>query len=153
MLNFCIAELGELVDGTVQLGTMPPLAGQLEPIGRIVFDPQQVRPRDVYWALRVGDYDGSLLAEEAYTRGALGVVLQGRRIEPWAGSFCIAVPDSVAALHRVMRCLHTDRGNLLEKLFSRDEQTSRILKFVWERNQAALESEAETFITRGTIAA
>ena len=152
MLDFCIAELAELVDGKIQFGAMPPLAGNLERIGQIVFDPMQVRSRNVYWALRVGTYDGSMLVEDAFTRGAIGVVLQGRRIEPWAGNFCISVPDGVAALHRLMRCLRTARGNLPKKLFGSGEQTSCILKCVWERNEAGLELEAAALTMQGALA-
>ena len=110
MHNLCVTELGEMVDGRVHLAVMPPLAGMFEPIGQIVFDSREVRPRDVFWAFTARGHDGSCYVDEAFSRGALGVIVSGRRIEPWAGKFCVTVPDSAVALHRLMRCLRRDDG-------------------------------------------
>jgi len=151
-MNLTIEQLGELADGRITLGAMPPLAGKLEPIGRIVFDPQLVGRRDIYWALSVGVFDGALFAGEAFSRGALGVVLAGRRIEPWAGSFCITVTDGLKSLHRLMRCLRTDRGTWPEKVFGADAQTARIVQAVWERNVRELESQTTQLASRGVAA-
>ncbi|MBP89912.1 MAG: hypothetical protein CMJ64_24930 [Planctomycetaceae bacterium] len=152
-MNLTIEQLGELTDGHIWLGAMPPLAGKLEPIGRIVFDPQQVEPRDIYWVMQVGPFDGALFAGEAFTRGALGVVLAGRRIEPWAGSFCITVPDGLQSLHRLMRCLRTDRGTWPEKVFASDAQTARIVQAAWIRDIEELERETVHLGRRGVVAA
>ena len=140
-MKLCIEQLGELTDGCIRLGAMPPLAGKLEPIGRIVFDPQQVEARDIYWALQVGSYDGALFVGEAFARRALGVVLAGRRIEPWAGSFCITVTDGLTSLHRLMRCLRTDRGTWPDRLFPSDARTGRIVEAVWKQDREELERE------------
>src|SRR5262245_34413055 len=98
MLNLCIEELHRIVGGEVRLGLMPPLAGTLEPLRRVVVDSSRARPGDVYWALVGPDYDGAQTAEEAFTRGALGVVVSSRSVEPWAGKFVLRVPDANQAL-------------------------------------------------------
>jgi UDP-N-acetylmuramyl pentapeptide synthase len=98
MLQLCIEELNKIVGGEVKLGLMPPLAGQLEPIRRVIVDSSVARPGDVYWALFGHGYDGANTAEEAYARGALGVVASSRRVEPWAGKFALRVADANLAL-------------------------------------------------------
>lgn len=98
MLNLCIAELHGVIGGDIQLGLMPPLAGKLEPIRRVVVDSAAARPGDVFWALVGPGYEGSRMAEEAFARGALGVVTSTRYIEPWAGKFSVRVADANEAL-------------------------------------------------------
>jgi UDP-N-acetylmuramyl pentapeptide synthase len=132
---------------------MPPLAGKLEPVGRIVFDPQQVQPRDTYWALQVGTFDGALLVGEAFSRGALGVVLEGRKVEPWAGSFCITVTDGLGSLHRLMRCLRTDRGTWPDNVFGNDPQTTAIVQAAWEKDAEKLQALTNQLAHRGAVAA
>jgi UDP-N-acetylmuramyl pentapeptide synthase len=104
-MNLCIGELAELVDGELTLGSLPPLAGAYEPVRRIVVESQQAKPGDVYWALAGRGYDGAPLAVDAYLRGALGVVVAGRHMEPFAGRFSIRVPDANAALLQLASCL------------------------------------------------
>jgi hypothetical protein len=99
MMNLCIEELQRIVGGEVQLGLMPPLAGKLEPLRRVVVDSSAARPGDVYWALVGEDFDGARMAEEAFARGALGVVASSRHVEPWAGKFVLTVRDANVALH------------------------------------------------------
>jgi UDP-N-acetylmuramyl pentapeptide synthase len=98
MLDLCIDELSRVVGGETRLGLMPPLAGHLEPIRRIVVDSAMARPGDVYWALVGAGFDGARTAEEAFARGALGVVTSSRPIEPWAGKFVVRVPNANQAL-------------------------------------------------------
>lgn len=100
MRHYCVGELAEMVGGELSLGVLPPLAGPFEPVRRIVVDCRQVRPGDVYWALTARHDQGAFRAEEAYLRGALGVVVSGRHVEPWAGKFSLRVPDANAALVR-----------------------------------------------------
>jgi UDP-N-acetylmuramyl pentapeptide synthase len=100
MRHFCIGELAEIVGGALRLGLLPPLAGPFEPIRRIVVESREAGPGDVYWALAATGYQGAYLAEDAYLRGALGVVASGRHVEPWAGKFSLHVPDANAALQR-----------------------------------------------------
>lgn len=102
MNNVCIRDLAETIGGKLRLGSMPPLAGELEPISRIAVDRRQVMPNDVFWCFPKPTEDGSHLAEEAYAQGALGVVAQ-RHVEPWAGRFSIEVADPHWALWQMAR--------------------------------------------------
>lgn len=80
---------------------MPPLAGEFEPVRRIVAEMGEVTEGDVYWALpRPGKADAQYI-EEAFSRGALGVVVDGRRVEPWAGRFVLEVKDTERNLYDV----------------------------------------------------
>jgi hypothetical protein len=149
MYNPCIAELGEMVDGRVHLAVMPPLAGMFEPIGQIVCDRRDVRPRDVLCAFTARDgRDELCYVDEAFSRGALGVILAGRRIEPWAGKFCVTVPDLAVALHRLMRCLQRDDGTWPAGVFGEDEHTRRLLSAVWGRDPVALQEAVESLTQR-----
>ncbi|MCL4207116.1 MAG: hypothetical protein KJ000_31940 [Pirellulaceae bacterium] len=98
MSQFLIRDMTGAIDGHVQFGSLPPLNGDLEPIGRIVSDVRDVRPGDVWWALETSPHDSANRAHEAFLRGALGVVVQGCSVEPWAGRFRIAVEDTRWAL-------------------------------------------------------
>lgn len=100
MNKMCIRDLAELLGGRLQLGAMPPLGGDLEPIGRIVVDCRQIQAGDVFWAT-MRDGQAADHAEEAFARGALGVVA-GRRVEPWAGKFSLEVPDACSALDSLL---------------------------------------------------
>lgn len=102
MLNLSIAELQRVTGGELQLGLMPPFAGKLEPIRRAIVDSTAARPGDVFWAIAAPGYDGARYAEEAFTRGALGVVVSTRHVEPWAGKFTLRVTDANAALSKLI---------------------------------------------------
>jgi UDP-N-acetylmuramoyl-tripeptide--D-alanyl-D-alanine ligase len=103
MNELCLRELSEIIGGRLKLGSMPPLGGDLEPVGRIVADCRLVMPGDVFWSLPVSQHDGSRFAEEAYSRGAHGAVVAGRQLEPWAGKFSIEVEDTRWALWQLAR--------------------------------------------------
>jgi UDP-N-acetylmuramyl pentapeptide synthase len=100
MLNTSIADLQRIVGGELQLGLMPPLAGVLEPIRRVIVESSGARPGDVFWATSGPGYDGACSAEEAFTRGALGVVTSTRKVAPWAGKFMLRVADANEALRK-----------------------------------------------------
>lgn len=104
MSHLCIRDLVEITGGRLQLGALPPLGGELEPLGRVVVDCQQVRPGDVYWPIG-RDAGETAMPEEAFARSALGVVTSGRRVEPWAGKFAIQVDDCHAALRQLVRAV------------------------------------------------
>jgi UDP-N-acetylmuramyl pentapeptide synthase len=97
-MKLSIGELAKAVHGSLSLGSLPPLAGPFEPVRRIVVESRLAKPGDVYWGLIVPGLDGALLAEDAYLRGAFGVVVSGRHVEPWAGRFSIQVQDANLAL-------------------------------------------------------
>jgi UDP-N-acetylmuramoyl-tripeptide--D-alanyl-D-alanine ligase len=100
-MQLSIGELGELLGGQLRLGSMPPRDGHLTPLGRIIADSRHVNVGDVFWGLRGEKTDGAHYAEEAYTRGATGVVTSGRWVAPWAGRWSLEVADANAALARL----------------------------------------------------
>lgn len=103
MFALTIRELAETIGGRLSLGSMPPLGGDLDPVGRIATDSRQVQAGELFWGLKGRRSDGSRFAEEAFLRGAKGVVVSGRHVEPWAGTFSIEVEDSAWALWQLAR--------------------------------------------------
>lgn len=110
MLHMCIGDLAKVVGGTLTLASLPPLAGLFEPVRRVVVDSRSVQAGDVFWGVVSAPYDGSRLAEDAFMRGALGVVVAGRHVEPWAGRFALEVDDANAALVRLAQYVGLDHG-------------------------------------------
>ncbi len=98
---FSIGELARITGGRLRLASLPPLGGLLEPTGRIVTRMSDVAEGDVFWVSTTANGRQTQFIEAAYARGALGVVLAGRRIEPWAGRFVLEVKDSERALYDV----------------------------------------------------
>ena len=98
MNNLTVGELANVVGGSLRLGSLPPLGGAAEPVRRIVVSDAEAKTGDVFWALQRPQYDGRMFAEQAYSQGALGAVVSGRQLEPWAGAFGIEVSDSDWAL-------------------------------------------------------
>jgi UDP-N-acetylmuramoyl-tripeptide--D-alanyl-D-alanine ligase len=97
-MQISVGELRDILGGQLRLGSMPPRDGELTPLGRIVTDSRHVSAGDVFWGLRGERTDGAHYAEEAYTRGAIGVVTSGRWVAPWAGRWSLEVADANAAL-------------------------------------------------------
>ncbi len=98
MDDFCIRRLHDTIGGRLQMGSLPPLGGDIEPLGRVVVDVGSVSDGDIFWALESSPHDSAACAEEAFMRGALGAVVSGRSLEPWAGRFSIEVEDTCWAL-------------------------------------------------------
>lgn len=101
MFELALQEFARLVDGDVTFGMMPPLSGEATPVGRIVTDSRLVEPGDVFWGLIGEHHDGSEFAHEAFARGAEGIVVSRRYIEPWAGRWSVEVDDTQQALWRL----------------------------------------------------
>ncbi len=98
MISLCIQELAEITGGHLHLGMMPPLGGGMEPIGRVVVDVTDVQPGDVFWEIQPAERGTAACADQAFAQGALGAVVAGRHVEPWAGKFSVAVEDASCAL-------------------------------------------------------
>jgi len=103
-MRLCIGDLAEIIGGHLVLASLPPLAGPYEPVRRIVVESREVRSGDVYWDLQHLAMTVRT-CEDALLRGAFGVVVSGRHIEPWAGRFSILVPDANRALVELAQCL------------------------------------------------
>jgi UDP-N-acetylmuramoyl-tripeptide--D-alanyl-D-alanine ligase len=92
-----------MIGGRLHLGTMPPLGGELEPVGHVVTDVREVRSGDVFWAVESSPTSTAARAEEAFARDAAGAVVSGRELEPWAGKFSVLVDDPQIALCQLAR--------------------------------------------------
>lgn len=95
--EMCVRDLAETVRGRLSLGIMPPIGGELEPVKRIVADVDEVQRGDVFLELGSREAEQWRWAEQAFARGALGVVAE-RHVEPWAGKFTIEVDDAIDAM-------------------------------------------------------
>ncbi len=94
MPDFSLRELAEIVGGRLNFGTMPPVDGDGLSMGRIVTDSRQVTPDDVFWALAGSRHNGAHFVDEAFERGATGVVVARRDVEPWAGRWSLRLDDA-----------------------------------------------------------
>ena len=95
-LPLSIRQLAHALHGTVQLGQLPPLDGLATTAERVVFTPQAAQPGTLFWDLSTFSSASIYFPEEAFLRGATGVI-SPRRIEPWAGRYAIQVTDLARA--------------------------------------------------------
>jgi UDP-N-acetylmuramoyl-tripeptide--D-alanyl-D-alanine ligase len=100
-MHITIGELHDLLGGKLRYGAMPPCAGDATVVGHISTDSRTIAPDEVFWGLAGPRFDGAHFAEEAFLRGASGVVIAGRRVEPWAGRWSLGVDDSLESLWRL----------------------------------------------------
>jgi UDP-N-acetylmuramoyl-tripeptide--D-alanyl-D-alanine ligase len=100
-MQFTLADLHNLLGGELRQGTMPPCDGDTTLVGRVAVDSREVEPDEVFWGLEGTRFNGAHFAEEAFIRGAAGVVASGRRVEPWAGRWVLQVEDPGQALWKL----------------------------------------------------
>lgn len=100
MLELSIGELAEIAGGKLLWSDLPPLAGPLEPIGRLAYDTRRVRPGDVLWCLSTSCWDHPAASADAFRRLARGVVGE-RFAAPWAGTFSLQVASAKESLFRL----------------------------------------------------
>lgn len=124
MIN--LSQLENLLDGQLRLGAMPSREGDEAIVGPVVIDSRQVQSDDVFWALTGVRHNGAYFAEEAFMRGAAGVVLEGRDVEPWAGRWTLRVDNTQAALWK-LASWHRSRfaGDVIAVTGSVGKTTSR----------------------------
>ena len=96
-----LAQLRDVTGGQLRLAAMPPRHGETTHVGPIVTDSRRVQADMVFWGLKGNRFDGSCFAEDALVRGASGVVVAGRDVEPWPGRWSLTVDDSLAALWKL----------------------------------------------------
>jgi hypothetical protein len=96
--NLSIGDLADVVGGRLRLGSLPPLGGCHEPVGRLQTHYERLAAGELFWGLSTAEGNGSQHAEAAYMRQAAGAVVEGRGLEPWAGRFSIEVENSRLAL-------------------------------------------------------
>ncbi|HTQ38277.1 MAG TPA: UDP-N-acetylmuramoyl-tripeptide--D-alanyl-D-alanine ligase [Pirellulales bacterium] len=93
-----LGQLREITGGQLRLAAMPPRHGETTHVGPIATDSRRVQAEMVFWGLKGPRFDGSCFAEDALVRGAAGVVVAGRDVEPWAGRWSLRVEDGLKAL-------------------------------------------------------
>lgn len=87
--------------GQLRLSADPPLGGWFAPVRHIVCAPQHVGPGDVLLPETTPDRMYQWwLANEAFTRGALGVVTTLGQLAPWPGCAILVVDDLRGAAER-----------------------------------------------------
>jgi len=91
-----LLELYETIGGTLLPGDVMRDMGNVS-LGSIVTDSRQVEAGRVFWALRGAVHNGSEFADEAFTRGASGVVVD-RPVCPAVGAWALCVDDTQRAL-------------------------------------------------------
>jgi UDP-N-acetylmuramoyl-tripeptide--D-alanyl-D-alanine ligase len=100
-MRLTVSELRTITGGRLRLGSMPPRDGETTQVGPIVTDSRRVQPDTVFWGLKGTQFDGACFAEDALVRGASGVVVSGRTVEPWAGRWSLEVDNGLDALRNL----------------------------------------------------
>ena len=101
-----IQDLVNFTGGQLHLASMPPLDGAWVLVPRIVLDSTLVERGDVFWQVEPQDCDTQL----AFFRGAVGIVTDGRVVEPWPGTFSLTVENAVDSLDRLVEALEMGRA-------------------------------------------
>lgn len=99
-MQLTIDQLHEITAGQLRRGPLS-VHGVCATVGRIVTDSRDVEAGDVFWELTSDHAKEAVLAEQALTRGAAGVVTS-RPIAPRGDRWSIEVSDSCQALHRLL---------------------------------------------------
>lgn len=86
----------------VSLITKGKLKGESKPIKGFSIDSRKIQEGEVFVALKGSRFDGHDFVEEAFAKGAVGVISE-KEIEPPVGKFVIRVDSSLEALRRVAR--------------------------------------------------
>ncbi|MGC4006711.1 MAG: hypothetical protein QM811_27735 [Pirellulales bacterium] len=152
MLRATIDDLRLACGGLLRLGDLPPLNGERTLLTGVSHYLSEVLPGMVYWPLDGLGGSENRLAEEAYSHGAIGVVIAERRVVPWAGCWSLQVKDAWQAWidwqnWSDRHALHWDEGDFHEapKRFPPIE-TSRFRRF----DRAAASRPHET-VAKATI--
>jgi UDP-N-acetylmuramoyl-tripeptide--D-alanyl-D-alanine ligase len=96
-----LSQLRDITGGQLRLASMPPRHGETTHVGPVVTDSRRVQADMVFWGLPGSKFDGACFAEDALVRGASGVVVSGRMVEPWAGRWSLQVENGLDALWNV----------------------------------------------------
>ncbi len=103
MRDLSVKKLHEIIGGRLRLATLAPRHGEASPVGQVVTDSRQIQRGDVFWGLAGAHLDGAGFAAEAYSRGAAGVVVGKKYVQPWPGCWSVEVNDSLQSLHQLAR--------------------------------------------------
>ncbi len=100
-MEVTLRQLHEIVGGRLRLATLAPRHGENGRIGRVVVDSRQVQAGDVFWGLPGSTFNGGEFAGEALARGAQGVVVGNRYVQPAPRSWALEVDDALQALFKL----------------------------------------------------
>lgn len=106
-------DLVRFAAGQLRLAAMPHVDGAWVQVPRIVLDSRLVERGDLFWRVEPQDCDTQL----AFLRGAIGIVTDGRPVEPWPGTFCLQVADAVASLERLVEALQSGEAAEIPERF------------------------------------
>src|SRR4051812_41126433 len=123
-MNICLQDLAELTLGEVKFASMPPLAGDLTQIDRILLRPSAIQPGDLFWSLAANRAD----IELAFFRGASGVVCTTPAANPWPGRFVLLVDDALAALQSLVEGLARQLNLPDDELFGDECSELKVLQ-------------------------
>jgi UDP-N-acetylmuramoyl-tripeptide--D-alanyl-D-alanine ligase len=101
MHDVTLKQLHQITGGRLRLASLAPRHGELARVRHVVTDSRQVRRGDVFWGLAGSKLDGSYFAAEAYARGAEGVVVGGKYVQPSPGCWSLEVDNSQQALEQL----------------------------------------------------
>ena len=101
MHDLTVQQLHEIVGGRLRLASLPPRHGELARVRDVVTDSRQIRNGEVFWGLPGTRFDGSHFAGEAYARGAEGVVVGQKYVQPSPGCWSLEVADAQTALEEL----------------------------------------------------
>jgi hypothetical protein len=108
-----IHDLVQFTAGQLRLAAMPHVDGAWVQVPRIVLDSRLVERGDLFWRVEPQDCDTQL----AFLRGAIGIVTDGRQVEPWPGTFCLHVADAIASLERLIEALQSGQAAEIPERF------------------------------------
>jgi UDP-N-acetylmuramoyl-tripeptide--D-alanyl-D-alanine ligase len=100
-MEVTLNQLHEIVGGRLRLATLAPRHGENARLGRIVVDSRQVQQGDVFWGLPGNTFNGGEFAGEALARGAQGVVVGKKYVQPAPRSWSLEVDDAQQALFKL----------------------------------------------------
>ncbi|MCH8924357.1 MAG: UDP-N-acetylmuramoyl-tripeptide--D-alanyl-D-alanine ligase, partial [Planctomycetes bacterium] len=124
MIELSLKQLHEIVGGRLRHDAVAAPEGVS--LRRVCTDSRQVNSGDVFWGLVGPNHDGADFADEALRRGAAGVVVQQRDVEPRSGRFSLRVNDTTEALWKLARWNRGQfRGRLIALAGSGGKTTTR----------------------------
>ncbi len=100
-MNISVGQFAEIVKGSLRFSphTEAEFAASFASavFGKVVADSRQVKPGDVFWALKGAKHDGAAFVGEALRRGAVGAIVD-QDVEPSDMQWVVRVEDSYQAL-------------------------------------------------------
>ena len=104
----CLADLAQIVSGTIHFGPLPPVDGKWAHIASIAVDSHLVVPGDLFWRLPGLPVQSACSTQHALFQGAAGVVTSSTDLAAWPGRFCLEVENPVSALAQLIDWLDAD---------------------------------------------